>query len=106
MLAAVEMWIKRDHKAEWNQWVAWMEYIAKRVSTIAGVTATVQSEPRGLSNRSPGLSIRWDSTKLGITGAALTKLLYTTEPRITVGGGAEAATPQAPMKPAFQLPPT
>ena len=87
MLAAVEMWIKRDHKAEWNQWVAWMEYIAKRVSTIAGVTATVQSEPRGLSNRSPGLTIRWDSAKLGITGAALTKLLYTTEPRITVGGG-------------------
>jgi len=86
MLAAVEMWAKRDHKAEWNQWVAWMEHIAKRVSTIAGVTATVQGEPRGLSNRSPGLSIRWDSAKLGITGTELAKILFTTEPRITVGG--------------------
>jgi uncharacterized pyridoxal phosphate-dependent enzyme len=87
MLAAVEMWMKRDHKAEWDQWVAWMDHIAKRVSTIAGVTATVQREPRGLSNRSPGLSIRWDGGKLGITGAELTKILFTTEPRITVGGG-------------------
>jgi len=87
MLAAVEMWTKRDHKAEWGQWVAWMEHIARRVSTVAGVTATVQAEPRGLSNRSPGLGIRWESAKLGITGAELTKLLLTTEPRITVGGG-------------------
>ncbi|MGE0131769.1 MAG: aminotransferase class V-fold PLP-dependent enzyme [Blastocatellales bacterium] len=87
MLAAVEMWMKRDHKAEWSRWVAWMEHIAKRVSSIAGVTATVQSEPRGLSNRSPGLSIRWDGAKLGITGAELNRILLNTEPRITVAGG-------------------
>jgi L-seryl-tRNA(Ser) seleniumtransferase len=87
MLAAVEMWTKRDHQAEWKEWVSWMDHIAKRVSGIAGVTATVQREPRGLSNRSPVLSIRWDGAKLGITGAELTKIMLTTEPRITVGGG-------------------
>ena len=87
MLAAVEMWVKRDHQAEWNQWVAWMEHIAKRVSAVPGVTATVQADKRPLSNRSPGLSIRWDSAKLGITGAELSKILFTTEPRITVAGG-------------------
>jgi L-seryl-tRNA(Ser) seleniumtransferase len=87
MLAAVEMWTRRDHKAEMNQWVSWMEYIAKRVSAVSGVAATVQGEPRELSNRSPGLNIRWDGAKLGITGPELTKILFTTEPRITVGGG-------------------
>ncbi|MBI3423768.1 MAG: aminotransferase class V-fold PLP-dependent enzyme [Acidobacteria bacterium] len=95
MLAAVEMWVKRDHQAEWNQWLAWMEHIAKRVSAVAGVTATVQADNRPLSNRSPGLSIRWDSAKLGITGADLTKLLFTTEPRITVAGGGRGANASA-----------
>lgn len=87
MLAAVEMWTKRDHKAEWNQWLAWMDHIAKRVSTVAGVTTTVRADDKVLSNRSPVLNIRWDSAKLGITGAELTKIMLTTEPRITVGGG-------------------
>jgi L-seryl-tRNA(Ser) seleniumtransferase len=87
MMMAVEMWTRRDHKAEMNQWISWMEYIAKRVSAVPGVTATVQGEPRELSNKSPGLNIRWDGAKLGITGAELTKILFTTEPRITVGGG-------------------
>jgi L-seryl-tRNA(Ser) seleniumtransferase len=84
MLAAVEMWVKRDHQAEWNQWVAWMEHIARRVTAVAGVTATVQSDKRPLSNRSPGLRILWDGAKLGMTGAELVKILYTTEPRITL----------------------
>ncbi|MBS1790040.1 MAG: aminotransferase class V-fold PLP-dependent enzyme [Acidobacteria bacterium] len=93
MLAAVEMWVKRDHQAEWNQWVAWMEHIAKRVSAVAGVTATVQADDRPLSNRSPSLSIRWDSAKLGMTGADLIKILLNTEPRITVSGGGRGESP-------------
>src|SRR5262249_2761232 len=40
-----------------------------------------------LSNRSPVLNIRWDSAKLGITGAELTRIMLNTEPRITLGGG-------------------
>ena len=28
MLAAVEMWVKRDHKAEWTQWEGWLGPIA------------------------------------------------------------------------------
>lgn len=95
MLAAVEMWVKRDHQAEWNQWLAWMEHIAKRVSAVTGVTATVNADKRPLSNRSPVLSIRWNSAKLGLTGADLTKILYSTEPRITVGGGGRGANASA-----------
>jgi L-seryl-tRNA(Ser) seleniumtransferase len=54
------------------------------VSSIEGVSTEVR-EPTGLSNRSPGLSIRWDAAKLGITGQQVSHILNTTEPRILVG---------------------
>ncbi len=86
MLAAVEAWVKRDHKAEYNQWMAWMDHISKRVSAVPGVTASVR-EPRGLSNHTPSLGIRWDSAALGITGKEVSDILWDGEPRIALGGG-------------------
>jgi seryl-tRNA(Sec) selenium transferase len=53
MLAAVEAWTKRDHPGEWKTWLSWLDHIAKKVSTIEGVTTSV-FEPTELSNRSPG----------------------------------------------------
>ena len=88
MLAAVESWVKRDHQAEWKQWVTRCEVIADRVSKIPGVTAVVQREPGvSLSNRSPRVLIRWDSKQLGLTGATASTLLDAGEPRIALGGG-------------------
>jgi L-seryl-tRNA(Ser) seleniumtransferase len=88
MLVAVESWVKRDHAAEWKEWVARCDYIADRVSKIAGVTATVVREPgASLSNRSPRVAIRWESQKLGITGADVSDLLDKGEPRIALAGG-------------------
>jgi L-seryl-tRNA(Ser) seleniumtransferase len=86
MLAAVEMWVKRDHKAEDQMWTSWMNNIAARVFKIDGVKTAVR-EPRGLSNHSPGLSITWDPAKLGITGEEVSNTLFTTEPRIALNGG-------------------
>jgi D-glucosaminate-6-phosphate ammonia-lyase len=86
MLAAVEAWMTRDHAAEWKTWLGWLETVAKRVSTIPGVTTTVR-EPNGLSNRTPSLSISWDPAKLHITGPELADQLARTKPRIAVGAG-------------------
>ncbi len=86
MLMAIEMWMKRDHKAEMDAWMSWMRSIANRVSEVDGVTATVR-EPRGLSNHSPVLNISWDAATLGITGQKLAEILDTTEPRIALSGG-------------------
>ncbi len=94
MLMAVEMWVKRDHEAEWKRWTGWLDHINKRVSSIDGVTTTV-SQPNGLSNRTPSLRISWDPQKLGITGEAVARLLFQTEPRITLdarGGGQPGQT--------------
>jgi L-seryl-tRNA(Ser) seleniumtransferase len=87
MLAAVESWVKRDHDAEWKEWVGRCDTIANRVTKIPGVTAAVRREPGGRGNRSPRVAIQWDSKKLGITGAEVTEILDTTEPRIVLGGG-------------------
>lgn len=83
-LAAVEAWVKRDHKAEWQAMLTRLDHIAKKASSINGVNTEVR-EPTGLSNRSPGLSIRWDAAKLSITGQQVSHILNTTEPRILVG---------------------
>src|SRR5436305_158619 len=56
MLAAVEAWVKRDHEAEWNTWLAYLNTISKRVTAVGGVSAAIR-EPTGLSNRSPSLVI-------------------------------------------------
>ena len=86
MLMAVEMWTRRDHKAEWTRWLSWLDAIATEVTKIDGVTTSV-TETTTLSNRTPSLVIRWDPKRLGITGAALAKHLMDTEPRIATPGG-------------------
>jgi L-seryl-tRNA(Ser) seleniumtransferase len=87
MLMAVESWVKRDHQAEWKEWVDRCEYIAQRASKIDGVTATVQREPgASLSNRSPRVTIRWDSKQLGLRGSDAAELLENGEPRIALAG--------------------
>jgi L-seryl-tRNA(Ser) seleniumtransferase len=86
MLMAVEMWVKRDHDAEWKRWTGWLEHIAKRVSGIDGVTTHIV-QPNGLSNKTPSLRIQWDRQRLGIAGDAVVRELFDGEPRITVAGG-------------------
>src|SRR6266581_4908288 len=84
MLAAVEMWVKRDHKAEWKQWEDWLGHIATSVKPVDGVTTKVNQPNEELSNRTPSLQVSWDGAKLGITGQEVSKLLLDTEPRIVL----------------------
>ena len=86
MLAAVEMWVRRDHQAEWREWDAWLDHVASSVKRIDGVTTKVSDASEGLSNRSPRLTIQWDGAKVGITGQEVSKLLLDNEPRIVLAG--------------------
>jgi L-seryl-tRNA(Ser) seleniumtransferase len=81
MLMAVEMWMKRDHDAEWKRWTSWLEYVARRVSTIDGVTTSIV-QPIGLSNRMPSLKVLWDRKRLGIAGETVVRTLFDTDPRV------------------------
>ncbi len=97
MLAAVEAWVKRDHKAEYQSWLNWLDTISKKVTQVPGVTTAVR-EPQGLSNRSPSLIISWDPEKLYITGEEAAELMGRTKPRIALsgGGGGGRSRDQAP----------
>jgi L-seryl-tRNA(Ser) seleniumtransferase len=92
MLTAVEMWMKRDHDAEWKQWVAWLDHISRRVTAVAGVTTTV-TQPNGLSNRTPSLRVWWDPQRLGFSGETVVRALSDTEPRIAIIAGRRPGPP-------------
>ena len=84
MLAAVEAWVTRDHAADWKTWLSWLNDISDRLKGIDSLTTQI-SEPAGLGNKSPRLTISWDPSKLNITGEEVSDLLITTKPRITLG---------------------
>jgi L-seryl-tRNA(Ser) seleniumtransferase len=92
MLTAVEMWMKRDHDAEWKQWIAWLDHVSRRVTSIAGVTTTV-TQPSGLSNRTPSLRVWWDPQRLGFSGDTVVRALSDTEPRIVLTAGRRPGPP-------------
>jgi L-seryl-tRNA(Ser) seleniumtransferase len=96
MLAAVEMWVKRDHKAEWAMWEGWLNTISNSVKRVNGVTTNMRQPSADLSNRTPSLSVQWDPAKLGITGQEVFRLLLDTEPRINLANsqaGSVSVTP-------------
>jgi L-seryl-tRNA(Ser) seleniumtransferase len=107
MLAAVEFWVKRDHKAEWNQWGSWLDHIASRVEKVNGVSTEVL-QPGGLSNHAPRLRIKWDGAQLGITGRELYKLLSDGDPRIVLaeatGDAREGMASSATIMPYMMMP--
>ncbi len=85
MLAAVEMWKKRDYDAEMRLWQEWLDQISATVKKVNGVTTRIEP-PEGLSNKTPVLKVEWDGDRLGITGQEVSKVLLETEPRIVLGG--------------------
>jgi hypothetical protein len=101
MLAAVEAWATRDHKAEMKMWVSWLDTIAKKMNGINSVEVAIKEPAEGaLDNATPNLTITWDPTKLNITGQEVADELSTTKPRVAVGTGfrrgAAAATSGPP----------
>lgn len=86
MLAAVEAWTTRDHKAEWNTWLSWLDEISVKVLKIKGITTEVE-QPKGLSNLAPRLVIKWDPNTLNITGEEVAEEVARNKPRIAIGAG-------------------
>lgn len=84
MLAAVEAWLTRDHKAEWERWLSWLDLISKRMLKIKGITTEV-TQPEGLSNHAPVLHIRWDPDELHITGEEVAEEVARNKTRIAIG---------------------
>ena len=89
MLVAVESWVKRDHEAGVDEVGRPLRLHRRtRHEDSRHHRRRLQREPgASLSNRSPRVSLRWDSKQLGMTGADAANLLEEGEPRIALGGG-------------------
>jgi L-seryl-tRNA(Ser) seleniumtransferase len=83
LLAAVERFVRLDHKAEWREWERRLGVIEQAVKEVP----TVQCErivPE-IANHVPHVQITWDEKRVAITREQLTKGLSEGEPSIVIG---------------------
>jgi len=83
---AVELYVEKDHEAEWNEWESRVRTIIAGVSDIPGVTAN-QFVPH-IANEVPHVAITWDSTRINLTRDDVANALREGEPRIEARPGA------------------
>ena len=84
MLMAVEMWMKRDHDAEWKRWTSWLEHVAKRVSAIDGVTTTDRAAARALQPDAVAARLLGPQAVRPRAARPSSRTLFDTDPRVGV----------------------
>jgi D-glucosaminate-6-phosphate ammonia-lyase len=80
LLVAVELFLKRDHDAEWKEWERRANVVAAAAKKVPGVTAEIFVPP--IANHAPHLRLQWDRSKLQITPSAVMKQLRAGQPSI------------------------
>jgi L-seryl-tRNA(Ser) seleniumtransferase len=65
LLVALEMYLKKDHKAERKEWHAMLDRCAARLK--GAPTVHTELIPNNDFSHSPRLSIQWDEAKLGVS---------------------------------------
>lgn len=80
MLVALELYLKRDHAADWKEWERRCEVIA----AAARKTRTVETAIHvpGVANHVPHLELRWDAAAIRLTPPEARKLLAEGTPAI------------------------
>lgn len=89
MLAAVEVYLKRDAEAEWREWEKRVETVADAVASVRTVR-TERFVPE-IANAVPHLRITWDQDAVRITPQEAVKRLREGEPAIEVRPGSRDA---------------
>jgi L-seryl-tRNA(Ser) seleniumtransferase len=90
MMVAVEVYLKKDHAAEWRDFEKRIKVIADSVGPVSSVkTETFVPE---IANAVPHLRITWDESALKITSKEAHKKLLEGEPSIELRPGAKAGT--------------
>jgi L-seryl-tRNA(Ser) seleniumtransferase len=86
MMVAVEVYIKKDHAAEWREWEKRVKTVADSVASVPGVKT--ESFVPEIANAAPHLRIRWEGGAARITPAEAVKRLREGEPSIELRPGA------------------
>ncbi|MCI0366022.1 MAG: aminotransferase class V-fold PLP-dependent enzyme [Phycisphaerales bacterium] len=80
LLAAVELFLKRDHASERREWTAMLNRVADRLKRVPSVHT--EFIPNLDYSHSPRLSIQWDEARAGITVDEMVRRLREGEPSI------------------------
>lgn len=84
MLAALELYLEKDHNKEWEMWESQIKLISESASSVEGVETEIHV-PK-YANHVPSLRIRWNEKKVKISPNEVRKQLSEGHPSIqTVG---------------------
>ncbi len=82
MMVALEIYIQRDHQADWREWESRIKQIRDSVAAIPGIQ-TEMFVPE-IHYRVPHVRIRWDYNKIPLTVKDAIRKLREGEPSIEV----------------------
>lgn len=97
LVKAVELYVARDHAADWALWERRVSEMVAGLADLPHVTAG-RRLPYGIAQQVPTAAVSWDEAALGLTHAEAARLLLAGPPRIAVrlppaaeqqGGGPE-----------------
>ncbi|MCE5307948.1 MAG: selenocysteine synthase [Acidobacteriales bacterium] len=80
MMVALELYMKRDHAADWREWERRTETIARAVKKVKSVETEVHVPP--VANHVPHLKIRWDANVVRVTPLEVKRRLAEGDPAI------------------------
>ena len=88
MMVALEVYLKKDHAAEWKGWERSRRTIGDAIKSLPSVVL----EPfiPEIANQVPHLRVRWDEPKLKVTYAEAVRRLREGNPAIEVLGGRDS----------------
>ena len=83
LLAAVERYVRLDHKAEWREWERRIGVIEKALSDVPTLKCERIVPP--IANHVPHLNLTWDEKRVRLSPAELTRALAAGDPPIVIG---------------------
>ena len=88
MLVAIEVYLNRDHQADWSLWVNQIKLINDAALSIPGVTT--ENHIPEIANHVPSIRLKWDTKKVKITPDEMRDALRKGHPSIETVGGSES----------------
>jgi L-seryl-tRNA(Ser) seleniumtransferase len=89
LLAAVEVYAKRDHSADMKLWHGFVQSIARDLKRVRGVNAEVYVPAYPGAHPVPYLRVKWSQSAVPLTYEECARRLRDGEPRIEVNASAE-----------------
>jgi len=90
LLVALELYLQRDHQAQWKEWQQQVAFILQSVADVPGVTKAEMFVPP-IANETPHARIQWDEKVIPLKQRDVARRLLEGEPSIAVRPSPEDA---------------